>query len=136
MTGRPSIAFRRALAAGAFYAAFVFLAGVALGAFRTLMFEPLLGAFGSVALELPAMLAISWFACGWALRRFLVPAELAARLVMGLAAFALLMSAELALAFMVFSRTFSDFIAGFASPAGGLGLAGQIAFGLMPALRR
>lgn len=135
MTGRSS-ALRRALAAGAFYAALVFAAGFALGAVRTLMLEPRLGAFGAVAVELPAMLAISWLACGAALRRFLLPAELAARLVMGLAAFLLLMSAELALAFMVFSRTFSEFIGAFATPAGALGLAGQIAFGLMPVVRR
>lgn len=47
MTGRSS-ALRRALAAGAFYAALVFAAGFALGAVRTLMLEPRFGAFGAV----------------------------------------------------------------------------------------
>lgn len=127
---------RRALTAGAAYAGLVFAAGFALGAIRTLMVEPRLGALAAVAIELPVMLAISWFACGSALRRFVVPAEFAARLAMGLAAFAVLMGAELGLALFVFARSAGDFLAGFAAPAGALGLAGQIAFGLMPLARK
>ncbi len=125
----------RAFAAGAAYFTFVFAAGFVFGAVRTLILEPRLGALAAVAVELPAMLAVSWLACGWTLQRFTVPPELGARAAMGASAFTLLMAAELALA-VAFGATAAGFVGGFAAPAGALGLAGQIAFALFPLMRR
>ena len=79
--------------AGAAYFAVVFAAGFVLGTVRVLLLIPRLGALTSVLLELPLMLAISWMACGWALRRFRVPPRIPPRLTMGATAFALLMLA-------------------------------------------
>lgn len=122
--------------AGFVYFALVFAAGFVLGGLRISLLEPRLGALGAVLAELPLMLAVSWLACGWTLRRFDVPGAVAARLVMGVTAFALLMAAELALAVFVFGESAGEFLAAVTAPAGAVGLAGQIAFALMPLARR
>lgn len=126
----------RAFAAGAVYVALVFAAGFVLGTVRVLALAPRLGELGAVAAETPVMLAVSWFACGWTLRRVAVPAKVIPRAVMGAAAFAFLMTAELALTVLAFGGTPASFLATFAAPAGALGLAGQVAFGLIPLARR
>lgn len=54
---------------------------------------------------------------------------------MGGVAFVLLMAAETILATAGFGLTIVDVVLGFAKPAGALGLAGQIAFGFIPALQ-
>lgn len=125
-----------ALRAGVAYFALVFAAGFGLGTIRALLLVPALGAAPAVAIELPVMLVFAWIACGWLVRRFAVPAIPGARLAMGAAAFALLMAAEAALAVLGFGQSPEAYLAGLATPAGLLGLAGQVAFGLMPLVRR
>jgi hypothetical protein len=51
---------------------------------------------------------------------------------MGGVAFALLMAAELAMSVLLFGRNPSDFVAGYRTMPGAIGLAAQVAFGLMP----
>jgi hypothetical protein len=51
---------------------------------------------------------------------------------MGLIAFALLMLAELALARVLAGQSVRQWAAGLLTPAGALGLAGQVGFALMP----
>ena len=126
----------KAVAAGVVYFALVFAAGFVLGALRVTALEPRLGGLAAVAVELPAMLTVSWLACGWSLRRLKVAPRVRDRAVMGAAAFALLMTAEAGLSMIAFARPLAEFFAGFATPAGALGLAGQIAFALFPLLRR
>ena len=123
-----------ALAAGCVYFLIVFAAGFALGTLRVLLIAPRVGEMAAVALELPAMLAASWFAAGWVARRFAVPARLAPRLAMGAIAFAVLMLAEFALA-ATMGRSPAAFAAALLTAPGLLGLAGQIAFALCPAAR-
>lgn len=123
------------LAAAIAYAGRVFGAGFILGALRTMWLEPAIGSLAAVALELPLMLAISWFICGRMLDRFAVPPTLAARGAMGALALALLLVAEYALA-RGFGQSSAEYLARLASPAGALGLAGQALFGLMPLIRR
>lgn len=125
----------RALAAGALYFAAVFAAGFVLGTLRVLVLEPLMGGPAAVALELPAMLALSWVLAGWIAARCRVPAAPRARLAMGGAALALLLVAEAALGMVGFGRNLAQHLAHYATPAGALGLAGQAVFGLMPWLR-
>lgn len=127
---------RAAFIAGLAYFALVFAAGFALGGLRLNVLEPRFGPLGAVLVELPFMLAVSWFACGWAVRRFKVPRAFPARLGMGASAFAFLMAAELGLSVFLFGQSVSAFLAGFAAPAGAAGLAGQIVFGLMPMMRK
>ncbi|MFZ0097984.1 MAG: hypothetical protein WAK98_05840, partial [Gemmobacter sp.] len=100
-----------------------------LGTVRTLLLEPRIGALPAVVLELPVMLGAAWVICDSLLRgRDLT---MGARAVMGGTAFVLLMLAELALA-LVFGQALADHLRGYANPDQGLGLAGQVAFGLLP----
>lgn len=123
-----------ALAAGFRYFLIVFAIGFALGTLRTLLVAPRLGELAAVALELPVMLAASWWVCGRLVQR--LPAGLACRAVMGGSAFAMLIVAELALAVTLFGRAPAAFVMGWQTPAGLLGLIGQIGFGVMPLIRR
>ena len=54
---------------------------------------------------------------------------------MGTSAFALLMVTEAAGSILLFSRSLVDHIGSWATLAGGVGLAGQIAFGLFPVIQ-
>ena len=126
---------RSALKAGLIYFALVFAAGFVLGTGRVLLLAPAAGEIAAVLIELPIMLAISWFACGWVIRRHSDPRLLGARAITGAAAFVLLMLAELALAIFVFGRSVDVFLGSFETPAGAIGLAGQIAFAIFPLLQ-
>jgi len=118
--------------AGLAYFALVFAVGFVLGALRVLAMAPLLGEFLAVALEVPAMLAISWVACASLTRRFAVPAEMPARLVMGGVAFVLLLGAEIVLSATVFGRGPAAFANELARPTGAAGFAGQVLFAHIP----
>lgn len=111
----------------------VFALGFVLGTIRTLWLEPWLGPLPAVALELPVMLAASWFWAGRVLTRHHIPTRGAA-LGMGVLALALLLASELALT-LALGGTMHGWMAGLASPPGALGLAGQVLFALFPALR-
>lgn len=127
---------RKAFHAGLAYSAAVFAAGFALGAARVLLVAPRLGEMGAVLLELPVILAVSWWTCGGLARRFAVPSAPGDRLVMGLVAFVALQTAEVLLAVLAFGRSPVGYLAGLITPAGGIGLAGQIVFALFPLVRR
>jgi hypothetical protein len=120
--------------AGVAYFALAFAAGFALGVVRTLVLEPRFGAWPALALELPVMLALSWIACAWAIRRFDVPATVSARLGMGTMAFALLMLAEFALA-LALGESPAGYLTQLTSPLGLAGVAAQFAFALFPLIR-
>jgi hypothetical protein len=113
------------------YWALIFVLGFVLGTVRVLWLAPLVGALPATALELPVMLAASWWAAGWLVRRFGI-AEGAEALAMGVMAFALLMLAECWLAVALSGQTPAQWIAGFGEPHALLGLAGQVMFALMP----
>ncbi len=116
------------------YGAAVFAAGFALGTLRVLLVVPYLGELAAVALEVPVMLCLSWLVAGRVLRRWPLTGR-RQRLAMGGLAFALLMLAETILGITLFGRTLSGVLAAMATPPGLVGLAGQIAFALVPALR-
>ena len=126
---------KRALAAGALYFLLIFLLGMALGTIRILLLEPRLGAVPSVLVELPFMLAASWFVCGWLIRYLAVPSEVMSRLTMGAVAFALLMAAELALSLFAVGGSVAKHFAAYRGGAPLIGLLGQIAFAVFPILR-
>lgn len=123
--------------AGSAYWAMVFALGFVLGTLRVLWLAPALGLVAATLIELPVMLAASWWAARWLLRRFAIRTEGAA-LVMGALAFVLLMAAELVLGVTAFGQTPGQWLAGLIEPQGALGLAGQVIFALMPwlAVRR
>jgi hypothetical protein len=121
-----------ALKAGAAYFALVFAAGFALGTVRVLALVPRLGEFNAVLIEVPVMIAISWFACAFLIRRMAVPATVPARLLMGALAFALLMAAETAVSVLAFGRTVSEHFATYQTARAQVGLAAQAVFALLP----
>ncbi|MBU8541432.1 hypothetical protein [Falsiroseomonas tokyonensis] len=121
-----------ALQAGFCYFAVAFAVGFVLGTLRVLAIAPTLGEVASVALELPAMLAVSWVACRWLVRRFAVPARPGPRLAMGSIAFALLMLAELGVSIFAFGRSAAEHVATYRNAAAQLGLAAQLGFALLP----
>ncbi|MFZ1866162.1 MAG: hypothetical protein WAU39_18210 [Polyangiales bacterium] len=124
------------LRSAAAYFGIVFAAGFALGTLRTLFLAPRFGELWAVLLELPIMLAISWWACGKVVTRFRVPPRIAPRAAIGVIAFALLMLAEIVLSLGLFARSMSDYAADLTTPHGLVGLGGQVAFALMPLVRR
>lgn len=126
----------RAALAGLLYFAAAFAVGFVLGAIRTTVIVPRLGEFGAVLLELPLMLAASWLLSGAIVKKLAIPPRLPVRLVMGGTGFALLMAAEFALGALGFGRGMAEQLALLAQPSGALGLAGQVVFALIPALRR
>jgi hypothetical protein len=111
----------------------VFAAAFVVGAIRVMLIAPVIGAFAAVALEVPLVLAFSWIVAGRVLRRWPLPR--AAALGMGTLAFLILMLAELALARLLSGQPPAAYAATFLTPPGALGLAGQIGFALIPALR-
>ncbi len=123
---------RSAATAGAVYFAIVFGIAFVLGVLRTLVLAPRIGAMAAVAIELPIILIVSWFACRGCLRRYPVRAAVADRACMGLVAFALLICAELLMSILLTDRSVAEFFTAFARPEQKLGLAGQIAFALVP----
>lgn len=120
--------------AGIAYWAVVFALGFVLGTIRVLWFEPLMGRVPATALELPLILAASWVAAGWLVRRFGISAPTEA-LAMGGFAFALLLAAEYALAAGIMGQTLTAWLSGLQEPHAMIGLAGQVAFALLPSLR-
>jgi len=125
----------RALGAGAPYFAAVFAIGFVLGTLRVLVLLPEMGELAAVAVELPVMLVLSWAIAGVLVRRYRVPARACARLAMGGVALALLLMAEAGLGVLGLGQDLTQHLAHYLAPAGALGLAGQLGFGLMPWLR-
>lgn len=131
-TNRPL----RPLWAGAAYFVLVFACGFALGTVRVLLVAPAVGELAAVLLEAPVILAIAWLASGWLVKRMAPPPGPGERLLTGVIAFACLMGAELALTVLAFGGRATDMVAGWATPAGAVGLASQIAFAFFPLAQR
>lgn len=118
----------RLMPAAALYAAAILLLGILLGTLRVLVLAPRLGAVAAVLIELPVILAASWVMAGMVLRRW--PAVPPAAI--GLLGFLLLMAGEFALARLAFATGPREWLGGFATLPGALGLAGQVVFALIP----
>jgi hypothetical protein len=130
----PSRSVFRATEAGAIYAIVVFLIGFILGTIRVLLFAPRLGETTAVIIEAPIMLGASWFVCRWCVDELDVGRTVAARLLMGLVAFLVLMSAEVGLG-AVFGRSIVDQLASYGSLSGAIGLAAQVIFAMFPVIQ-
>jgi hypothetical protein len=116
------------------YVAAVFAMAFALGTLRVLLVAPRLGELAAVALEVPVVLCLSWLVAGRVLRRWPLTGR-GQRLAMGALAFVCLMALELILATGLLGRPLNGVLAAMATLPGLVGLAGQIGFALVPALR-
>ena len=126
----------RPIVFGAVYFLVVFLVGFVLGAIRVLLVAPRLGALPAVMIELPIILAVSWFVAGWLLRRMPLEPARNEDLAAGILAFLLLIVAEALLAIELSGRTPAEFLLRLLTPEGLVGLGGQLVFAALPALRR
>ena len=123
---------RAAVIAGTVYFAAVFLIGFLVGTVRVLLVAPRLGDVGAVLLETPVVVAASWILARRSVRRFAAPRGFGPRATMGAVAFALLMTAELAVSMFAFGRTPGEHLAIYGTPAGAIGLAAQLVFAVLP----
>ena len=126
----------RALKAGIAYFVVVFAFAFAMGALRVLVLVPRLGELAAVLIEVPLVVAVSWWVCTRAVARWQVGNAKRDRLLMGAYAFGLLIAVEWTLSVTAFGRTSAQFVQAIFTPAGAIGLAGQVVFGLMPLLLR
>lgn len=110
----------------------VFAVAFGVGALRVTLVAPALGPLPAVALEVPLILALSWAVAGRVLERWPLADT---RPAFAILSFALLMSLELATA-LAFGQTPAQFLTAMTTPAGALGLAGQIGFALIPLIRQ
>ncbi len=118
------------------YFQIIFVLGFILGAIRVALVAPRIGDLAAVCIEVPLMLVASWFVSRWVITRTELPREIGPLLAVGLLSFLFLMIGEYVLASFIFHHTLDDYLAGFRTTAGSIGLAGQIAFGLMPLVHR
>lgn len=121
---------RQALSAGVVYAIALFGLGFVLGTLRVLLVVPMLGELGATLIELPLMLAASYFVCRAIVRRWQLPADHHARAAMAFSFLFLLLSFETILGLTLLGRTVAEQAAAFASPSGIAGLAAQTASAL------
>ncbi len=120
--------------AGVAYAVAVFAVGFFLGTVRTLLLAPRVGATIAVSVETPFILAASWYASRFSMRRFAIGPEIRVRILAGAVAFITLMSLEVALSSSLFHRSLGEFVEGLRSPAGLIGLTAQVIFATFPLL--
>ncbi len=119
------------------YFGVVFAFAFMLGILRVLIVIPVLGHVNAVLIELPIVLALSWWVAGRLLRpRPAMHANASALIAMGAIAFGVLMLAEAALGILAFRLSPADYFGGFRTTEGLLGLSGQIGFAVIPWLRR
>lgn len=114
------------------YYAIVFAFAFAMGVARTLVIAPRLGATAAVLLEVPVVVVLSWAV--W--RRLIRHRSLTTpqRAVVRASAFILTMASEVVLAELLRGQGAVDWLADVMTPLGRIGLAGQIAFAVIPML--
>ena len=114
------------------YYAIVFGLAFVMGVARTMVIAPRLGATVAVLLEVPLIVAASWVTVRHLLRHCAL--RLPQSATMGAVAFTLTMGSEVILARLLRGQSVIAWAAGVMTPLGLIGLAGQIAFAVMPVL--
>lgn len=123
------------LKAGFLYFLGVFAVGFMLGTLRTIFLVPYTGPVIAVLAEIPLMLLFAWYLCRVLTEKLAIPPDISDRLVMGFVAFACLMAGELLIMLQLQDGRVADFFLMFDLPENRVGLAGQIAFALFPAIQ-
>ncbi len=125
-----------AIKGGVFYAFGVFAIGFGLGIVRTLFLLPFMPQEWAIMIELPVILTFSWLLCGRSVQKMQVSDKLFDRALMGTVALLFLICAELALWLLISSQPIASFFSRYGTPAGFIGLGGQLLFALFPLLKR
>jgi hypothetical protein len=123
------------LKAGVLYFGTVFAVGFALGIVRVLWMVPQFGVRGAELIEAPFMLAASFLAARWTVRR-LAPNTAWSRLQVGVIALAILLTVEFTLVLWVRGLSFREYLDSRDPVAGTVYLLLLAVFAMMPALLR
>jgi hypothetical protein len=123
---------KRVLSVATVYFLMLFALGFVLGTVRVLFVAPSIGVLGATLLEVPLMLAASFFGCRWVVGQWRVSTACAARVAMALWFMVLLVLFEMLLGVALFGRTLSGTWSRLATPAGMVGLSAQIIAALLP----
>lgn len=126
---------RPLIAASFAYFGLVFAAGFALGTLRVLLIVPLVGEGKAEILEMPLMLAISFLAAGFVLKRFTVAGMLGTSFV-GLLALTLLLATELTVVLQFRGMNFRQYVDSRDPLALTVYAIGLLAFAAMPSIRQ
>ncbi|MEQ1669638.1 MAG: hypothetical protein ABL893_02150 [Hyphomicrobium sp.] len=124
------------LLAGALYFGLTYAAGFACGAVRETFVVPRLGQFTATLIELPVMLAATYFAARFVIGRMEPRPNMVDRAVIGATGFVLLMAAEAIFAGLLRGWTFAEWLAHLQTADGALSLVMFGLFGVMPMLVR
>lgn len=125
----------KVLKAGFLYFLGVFAMGFFLGAIRIFFLLAYTGPVIAVLIEIPIMLVFAWYLCLWLTEKLEIPCDMNARLLMGLVAFACLMTGEALLAILLQEGRVTNFFLTFDLPENRIALGGQIAFALFPVIQ-
>ena len=101
----------RTTKAGVLYFATVFAAGFALGTIRVLLVAPRVGERAAELMEAPVMVAVSYLAARWIVRRFALPPAPSQRLAAGLIALVLMLAFEFGFVLQLRGLTIAEYVA-------------------------
>lgn len=93
------------------YFLMVFGTGFVLGPVRILLLVPRIGERWAELAEMPVMLTACFLAARWVCRRFAMPARASPRVIMGLLAMVLLLTAEFGLVLSLRGMTVAEYLA-------------------------
>ncbi|HEX9639539.1 MAG TPA: hypothetical protein VGB99_18555 [Acidobacteriota bacterium] len=100
---------------------------------RVVLVVPALGERWAELLETPLMIAASYLAARWTVRRFGVPVDrIAQRLGIGLIGLALLLGAEIGVVLRLRGLSISEYVAGRDPVSGGVYVLALLVFSVMP----
>jgi hypothetical protein len=122
----------RTIKAGMTYFALVFGAGFVLGSIRVPFLVPRLGERVAELIEMPLMFVVILVSAQFIIKRFVLPANLLARLGAGLLALGLLVAAEILLSVAFQDRTLGEYVASRDPVSGFVYLAMLVLFAVMP----
>jgi len=120
--------------AGVAYAAAVFAIGFLLGTARVLLLAPRFGATLAVSVEVPVILAASWYVSTFCMKRLADSSEVFTGILVGAVAFVALMILEVVSSVGLFHRSIGEYLVQLQSIPGAIGLAAQVCFGTFPLL--
>ena len=124
------------LKSGVLYFGIVFAVGFALGVVRVLWMVPQFGVRVAELMEAPFMLAASFLAARWTVRRLAPPNTAWTRLQVGVIALAILLAVEFTLVLWVRGLSFGEYLESRDPVVGAVYVALLAGFAVMPALLR
>jgi hypothetical protein len=124
----------QAFKAGVFYFALVFAAGFLLGAVRTVWVVPRVGARNAELMEMPIMLAVSFFAARWTVLCLALSPSSSARLAMGGIALVFMLVAEFGFVLWLRGFTIRQYLATRDPVSGTAYYLSLVIFAIMPVL--